>query len=246
MQTETPQTPTGTIALSDLPTAVLEQLLAERKAKENAQKPREQYKTQVAQTLPELIGILTEASDQLTHAKLAVFEKCKALLTLKYAAFGIKKSRSKHSHLEQQTHTFADDEIGSVTIGFRILEHWDDTADTGIDKITGFLQSLSTDGQTGALVELVFKLLRKNQKGNIKASSLVQLQNMVDKFNSPEFTDGVSILEQAFKPIKSSWFIEAYTKNGIGEKAGIPLSIATVEFPADFVFEFGGEPAATE
>ena len=45
--------------------------------------------------------------------------------------------------------------------------------------------------------------------------------------------DGVKIIEAAYKPAKSSTFIEAYYKDEHGKKVSIPLSISSVDMEED-------------
>ena len=44
-----------------------------------------------------------------------------------------------------------------------------------------------------------------------------------------ELKDGVHIIKEAYKPAKSSTFIEAYYKNKQGKKVYLPLSIVNVD-----------------
>lgn len=253
MQTETPpiEQPglqTGMIALADLPLEILEQLVALKKGGQPLPAPiltpRQAYQARMAAAVPEMVALAKDASDYLAKTKRKIFAISKELLILKYQAYGIQKGRSKYID-EQRTHNFSND-TDTVTIGYNIIEGWASEADTGVAKINEFLHSMvKVDPGTGkedekvkALVDFIFDLLRKNKHGNIRVSSLIKLDNMKEKFNSPLFNDGVEILKGAFRPKKTVWFVEASTKNGINETVKIPLSLSAVPFPDDFVFEF--------
>lgn len=242
-------TPPGYIALDELPVEMLQELLAKKQAEAKKNDPVALYHTELNKQLPELMADLKEASDKLAAVKLKVFTVGKHLLELKYKAYGIKPSRSKYLD-EQRSHVFSNS-ADSITIGFNVNEGWTDDVDVGVEKISHFLQNIKTKSllQAGdedqkdadninALVDLVFSLLRRNKNGNINLSAVAKLEDMVSKFNNSEFTDGVNILKASFKPVKTAWFIEASTKNGINGTENIPLSMTAVNFPADFVFEF--------
>lgn len=258
MNQETPnQAPAGYIALADLPNDVLIRIIEERHAKAiqaGVTDPVKLYHAALEERIPEMVALCINASETLARTKLAVFTAAKQLLNMKYAAYGIKSSRSKYLD-EQRQHCFSDSAKNAINIGFNITESWGPDADVGVAKIHEYLQSLLNDipsGLEGAelikakaeaekvqgLVELVFNLLRKNKHGNIKLSSIAKLEGMIDKFNSPLFTEGVKILKESFQPNKSVWFIEATGKNGINKTVAIPLSITAVPFPDDFIFEF--------
>lgn len=227
--TETPAN--DTFKLSDLSEQDLENLLAAKKKQKENQ--RETYKTLVVETVPEVIAKLAEASEMLSHAKMDTFSRFKELLQLKNEVFSVKKDDKP----TQQSHTFSDDK-SSVTIGYRVNEGWDDTAATGIKKVTDFLESLAKDTNSAALVKTVFNLLKQDSKGNLRASRVVELQKLTSTFNNAEFSDGVNIIANAYTPVRSVWFIEATTTNGIGEKVSIPLSMSAVDFPDGFTFDF--------
>ena len=234
---------TGSINLADLPIEILEHLLAHKKAGQPSS-PVQQYQARVDSALPEMMALAKDASDYLREVKVKLFTITKELLTLKYAAYGIQKTRSKYLD-EQRTHTFSNDK-DSISVGYNITEGWGADADIGVAKINEFLHSLiAVDPETGkenpevrALVDLIFGLLRKNKHGNLKYSSLDKLEKMMPEFNNALFNEGVRILKEQFQPKKTVWFVEAATKNGINETIKIPLSMSAVPFPEDFVFEF--------
>lgn len=230
MQTQQ-ATPNDTFRLSDLSEQDLENLLATKKQLKAA--TRDTYKSLVVETVPTVIAKLLAASALLAQAKKETFAPFNELLQLKAEVFDSKKEDKN----TQQSHTFSDDK-SSVTIGYRVNEGWDDTAATGIKKVTDFLGSLAKDTNSAALVKTVFNLLKQDSKGNLRASRVVELQKLTSTFNDTEFADGVNIIANAYTPVRSVWFIEATTTNHIGEKVSIPLSMSAVGFPDGFTFDF--------
>lgn len=193
---------------------------------------RKAYKEIVEQTVPQVIFTLCAASELLSNAKTEVFKYFKNVLNLKAGAYGIKE--------KQQSHTFSCKD-SEITIGYRVNESWDDTANAGIAKVEKYISSLATDDKSATLVKVIFNLLKKDAKGNLKGSRVLELQKLSKELNNEEFTDGVNIISEAYKPLKSVWFVEASLINGDGTKKPIPLSISAVDFLQGFDFSFANE-----
>jgi hypothetical protein len=234
MQTETP-----TIDLSKATPEQLKEALAKLEIKKD--QDRETYKTLVAETVPKAMYRLCAASENLSNAKSETFKFFENILDLKNQVYGLKE--------KQQSHTFSTDKE-EITIGYRVNDGWDDTVTAGIEKVENYISSLATNEETSALVKIVFNLLKKDAKGNLKGSRVLELQKLTKDFNSEEFTDGVAIIADAYKPIRSSWFIEASIIGEDGKKTNVPLSMSSVGFSADYKFDFFSEtipqPDATE
>ena len=208
---------------------LLDEALAEEKnAKVKKNEQREAYKQLVEETVPKAIFKLAYASETLSIAKKETFEFFEDVLTLKNEVYGLKE--------KQRSHTFSG-ENSEITIGYRIIDGWDDTVHAGIQKVNTFITSLGTDAKTAALVGVVMRLLKKDSNGNLKGSRVLELQKTVEEFKNDEFTDGVDIISKAFKPKRSSWFIEACIVED-GKKTPIPLNISSVEFAEGYKFDF--------
>lgn len=192
---------------------------ARKQAKEQRKDDIEAYKVlvdqQVEATIPELYGI----SEQLSKVKDTVFAAFKALLDMKNDVLKITKDG-------QRSHTFTNSEGDKrIELGCYQLDNYDDTANAGIDMIKEWIQSKAKDTETQALVDMVMRLLAKDQKGTLKASRVLQLRNMADKVNDERFTEGVEIIMNAYKPTPSKRFVRASIKDEDGEWISIPLSI---------------------
>ena len=234
MNTETMQEPK---AKSQEPKSITEftaQELKEALAKIEAKKDqdRDSYKALVAETVPKAFFKLCRASEIISDAKTETFKFFEDILDLKNQVYGLKE--------KQQSHTFSTDKE-EIQIGYRINDGWDDTVTAGIEKVNNYISSLATNAETSALVNVVFNLLKKDAKGNLKGSRVLELQKLTKDFNSEEFTDGVAIIAAAYKPVRSSWFIEAAVINVDGSKTNIPLSMSSVGFLSDYKFDFFSE-----
>jgi hypothetical protein len=224
--------------LEDLSEQQLEEMLASKRKKK--EETRDAYKALVDDTVSETCQKLIYVSETLSRVKSDVFERFKEVLSLKEEVFSIRE--------KQRSHTFTTDYY-SITIGYRVNDGWDNTVSSGVAKVNQFIQSLARDDNSAALVETVFNLLKKDVNGNLRASRVIELQKLTTKFSNAEFTDGVNIIMNAYKPIRSCWFIDAFSFNAAGEKVNIPLSISAADFSAGFEFEFfnqmkadGGRP----
>lgn len=199
-------------------------LAAKRAAKE---RDREAYRQIVDDTVDSACLRLQSASTILSEIKSEVFQQFKAVLAMKDEVYQIKEA--------QRSHTFSTDRFG-ITIGYRVIDGWDDTASAGVAKVNAFIGTLARDANSAALVETVFNLLKKDAAGNLRANRVIELRKLTEKFNNAEFTDGVNIIVNAYKPMRSCWFIDAWSIDNTGKKQNIPLSISAVDFPAGFDF----------
>jgi hypothetical protein len=205
-------------------------LKAELQRRDNLKEAdRSAYKELVEQTVPKAVFKLCAASEILSNAKTEAFKFFEDVLKLKAEVYGIKE--------KQMSHTFSDNK-SEITIGYRINDGWDDTVNAGVAKVEKFISSLAKDKETAALVSIVFNLLKKDAKGNLKGSRVLELQKLTKDFNDEEFTDGVNIIADSYKPVKSVWFIEAALINEDGSKTSIPLSMSSVEFSQGYTFNF--------
>lgn len=224
---------TETLIPEELKKFTPEQLKAALAAQnEKKDEDRAAYKDLSAEAAAKAIFKLSIASEVLSNAKTEVFQYFENILKLKAEIYGVKA--------KQQSHTFSFDG-GEITIGYRINDGWDDTVNEGIAKVNNFISSLSKDTETAALVNVVFSLLKKDAKGNLKGSRVLELQKLTKEFNNEDFTDGVEIIAAAYKPRRSVWFIDAALIGEDGTKTPIPLAISSVDFSQGYKFEFYNE-----
>lgn len=217
--------------------AELKAQLAELESKKD--QTRDTYKALVLETVPKAMFQLCKASEIISDAKTNTFRFFEQILDLKNEVYGLKE--------KQMSHTFSTDKE-EIKIGYRINDGWDDTVTAGISKVESYISSLSKDKETAALVSMVFNLLKKDAKGNLKGSRVLELQQIAKDFNNENFNDGVAIIAASYKPMRSSWFIEANLINEDGSKTNVPLSMSSVGFSGNYSFNFFSEelPDAVE
>lgn len=170
---------------------------------------------EINQTIPELVSI----SDELATLKKTIFSNFKTLLDMK-------KNVMKMTKDGQRSHTFtSSDNQYRIELGFYQIDNYKDTVNDGIALVKDYIKSLAATDETKALVDMVLKLLSKDQKGNLKASRVLQLRQIAEQINNDSFTEGVEIIMNSYAPIPSKQFIRAFQKGEDGEWVSIPLSI---------------------
>lgn len=215
--------------------AQLKAALQAQEAQKN--EDRETYKALVLETVPKAMFQLCAASEVISEAKTKTFQFFEQVLDLKNQVYGLKE--------KQQSHTFST-EKEEITIGYRINEGWDDTVTAGISKVEKYIASLSKTPETATMVSMLFTMLKKDSKGNLKGSRVLELQKAAADSKDEEFIDGVAIIAGAYKPVRSSWFIEASLIDEDGSKTNVPLSMSSVGFSADYKFNFFSEKIPTD
>lgn len=233
MSTETLEKPVKTI--NQFTAQELKDALAKIESKKD--QDRESYKALVAETVPKAMFKLCKASEIISDAKTETFKFFEDILDLKNQVYGLKE--------KQMSHTFST-EREEIQIGYRINDGWDDTVTAGIEKVNNYISSLATNAETAALVNVVFNLLKKDAKGNLKGSRVLELQKLTKDFNNEDFTDGVAIIAASYKPVRSSWFIEANLIDEEGNKTNVPLSMSSVDFLSGYKFDFFTEKITSE
>lgn len=200
-------------------------LLAALKAEEEGEKEkRNEYKQLVKETVSRNFKEIKKISESLSEVKKVVFEDFSTILNMKAELYGIREN--------QQSHTFTTDDGLTIIIGHRIIDTFDDTVHTGIAKVRQYIQNVAS-GEKKEVEMMLDLLLKKDKNGNMKANRVLELKKIAEKVNDYDFLDGVKIIEAAYKPAKSSTFIEAYYKDEHGKKVAIPLSISSVDMECD-------------
>lgn len=207
------------------------ELKAALKAKQNkSQEDREAYKEMVNETVPAIVTQIKDLSVLLSEVKRDIYKTFEDILKLKFDIYNVKE--------EQQSHTFTTtDGRLSITIGYNVNDGWDDTVTAGIAKIKEYIQSLVTEGNQETIT-IINHLLKQDDKGNLKSSRVLELSKVADELQNPMFTDGVMIIKKAYCPVRSSFFVKAWEIDNAGNKIYFPLSISSVDFPADFDYSF--------
>ena len=94
-------------------------------------------------------------------------------------------------------------------------------------KVKDYISKLTTNEQP-ELEKLIDLLLKKDKNGNLKASRVLELEAIANENGNETLLEGVKIIKEAYKPSKSSTYVEAYYKDKTGRMISVPLSITSV------------------
>lgn len=191
---------------------------AKKAAAAKAKQDREAYRQLVDETIDAVFPSLEAVSGMLAHRKREVYARFHEVMLLKAEIFeGVADNKSN---------TFTDREgKRRITLGQYEIDGYDDTVNEGIAKVKDFIGSLAKDEDSRLLVSAVMKLLAKDKKGSLKASRVMQLRKMAEDSGSEQFLDGVRIIEEAYRPTVSKFYVKAEKKLDNGEWVSVPLGI---------------------
>jgi hypothetical protein len=174
---------------------------------------------EVEAAVPELIAL----SEQMKAVKDKVFENFRAILEMKAEVMALTRNG-------QRSHTFMN-EAGTMRLilGTNCIDSYDDTAEDGIEMVKEYISGLAKDKETKALVDLVLRLLSKDQQGNLKASRILQLKKLADQSGNERFIEGVDIITEAYRPAMTKSYIRLEVKGKNGGWRTIPLSVTDTD-----------------
>ncbi len=198
---------------------LLEELKKEEKTKSDIEKEkRDEYKKMVGNIVEESFEKITDVSGLLGWVKKEVIENFQTVLDMKSELYGIKES--------QQSHSFtSEDGKKTIRIGYRMMDSFDDTVHTGIEKIRNYIYNLVDGENKQQITAILDTLLKKDKNGNLKASKVIELRKQAEIVTDEGFLEGVKIIEEAYKPVKSRMFVEAWHKDEQGNDVNVPLNI---------------------
>jgi hypothetical protein len=197
---------------------VFRQKQAEAQKKKQQEEDRKTYKKLVDETIDKAFPAVLEISDSLKVCKKHIRDTFRQALDLKAQIFDVKS--------EQRSNTFTHgDGKRRIILGEYELDAWDDTINEGIAKVKKYIGSLAKDTESKMLVNAIMKLLSKDKEGNLRATRVIQLEQMARESGSDTFIDGVRIIKNAHRPTVSKTYIRAECKDENGAWVSIPLGI---------------------
>lgn len=204
---------------------------AEKKKEEQRKAEKKVYKEIAAGLVDDIVGELQRVSDALSLQKRTVFQEFESVISMKQELYGVKTG--------QQSFTFSNEEnTARISIGYRVLDRYDDTANEGIAIVREYLDSLVSDAKSRKLMNFINDLLKRDKNGNLKASRVLDLKKVADDEDSEELKRGVDIIIAAYKPEKSAYYVEAEVRTAHNQWKSVPLSISSADFPVGFEVKF--------
>lgn len=179
---------------------------------------RKAYKDLISEKVDGLFPNLQLVSDQLAITKRQVYDEFDAALKLKADLYDVPEDQNCHTFINKAA-------TRRITLGSCLKDNYDDTVNEGIKKVKEFLSSLAKDADSQMLVKSILKLLSRDQKGNLKPSKVMELRQMAIESGNEVFLDGVQIIEQAYRPMRSKAIVRAEQKDEQGVWVSIPLGM---------------------
>ena len=224
-----------TIDITKLSPEERKAFIAQAKALEKAEKDQRSNDLNALEEIakevvPLSFAKLKEASDNLAVAKENIFRDFTDYLKMKIETIGIKSNQQSH------TITYGDH---SIKLGYRITDGYSDDAGYGLAMVHRFLGTLAKDDNSKKLIGALNRLLQKNAKGDLDSKKVLELRQIADRdYPDTDLQRGVEIIQNNYQAKLSKWFIEAYYTDATGVEKSLPLSITSVNLPADVDLTF--------
>ena len=175
------------------------------------------------EVMDEAVTILEECNRQLKEAKQKVIETFSTLMELR------KEVNGDEGRKEQDSYMFTNSSGAKrIRIGYNMSDNYLDQVEVGIAKVKTYLESLAKDDQSKELIGLVLKLLARDQKGNLKASRVIQLGQLAEKSGNEDFQEGIRIIREAYRPTRSKLYIRCALHNEDTGWNDLALSLSEV------------------
>lgn len=192
-----------------------ERELKAQKAKED----RDAYRALAASVVDEAFPRLKELSEKLSAEKQITYDSFGVVIDTKNEVVGL-------SSPGQRSHSFlSSDGCSRIILGHYQRDGWDDTVEVGIAKVKEYITSLAGDEKTRELVEIILDLLSRDKQGNLQADKVLLLEKYTESIDNENFREGVTIIKESFRPVRTKDFIRAQEKTGMGKWVDIPLGI---------------------
>ena len=195
-----------------------------RKERAEAKKEqRRQLQEMTDSVMADAVAELKRCNEQLVATKKNVMDTFSTLMELR------KEVNEEAGKKEQDTFMFTNSEgTQRIRIGYNMNDNYLDQVEEGIAKVKAYLESLAKDEQSKELIALVLRLLARDQKGNLKASRVIQLGQIAEKSGNEEFQEGMRIIREAYRPTRSKLFIRCSLKEPEKEWVDLGLGIGEV------------------
>lgn len=198
------------------------QAMAEQSRRDEAQRAKEEreaYRSLASTTVDELFPKLEEASTALTGLKREVYDAFARVIETKKEVMGTQAN-------DQRSHSFlSEDGKKRIIVGYYQRDGWDETVEDGIAKVKAYISSLAGDDETRKLVDIILDLLSRDGKGNLKADKVLQLDKYAESIQDVRFSEGVAIIKEAYRPVRTKDFVRAQVKNAMGGWDDLPLGM---------------------
>lgn len=190
---------------------------------ERNREQRKQLQQMTDDVMSEAVEELRSCNEKLADTKKRIIETFSTLMELR------KEVNESEGKKEQDSFMFTNSEgTQRIRIGYNMNDNYLDQVEEGIAKVKEYLQSLAKDETSEELINLVLRLLARDQKGNLKASRVIQLGQIAEKSGNENFIEGIRIIREAYRPTRSRLFVRCSIKEN-SEKGWEDLALSLSE-----------------
>ena len=191
---------------------------------ERNREQRKQLQAMTDDVMEEAVQELQSCNAKLAECKKRIIDTFSTLMELR------KEVNESEGKKEQDSFMFTNSEgTLRIRIGYNMNDNYLDQVEEGIAKVKEYLQSLAKDETSEELINLVLRLLARDQKGNLKASRVIQLGQIAEKSGNENFIEGIRIIREAYRPTRSKLFVRCSIKeNSAKSWEDLALSLSEV------------------
>lgn len=200
-----------TILISAEELAELRAIKAQRDAKTKKENEIQNYKSLVDQVVHESVVTAQNLSESMTQTKNAVIESFRTVIEMKNELFKGQKMLKDGRYSDSFTNSEGTERI---ILGYNTLDNYDDTYTAGVEMVQAYIESLASDDKSRQLADMVTALLRERSKaGQLRAQNVLRLEKMANDSKNETFIEGMRIIRDAYKPIKTKQFLKVQVKD---------------------------------
>ena len=200
----------------------------EEQAKQEAEQKRQEgikeYKSLVDTIIAESVKTATDLSGMMTSRKQSIIDSFRTVIELKEELYKGQKSLRDGRYTDSFTNS---EGTARITLGYQTNDNYDDTYTQGVEMVKEYIESLASDDKSRQLADMVNTLLSERSKmGQLKAQNVLRLEKMAAESGNAQFIDGMKVIRDAYKPIKSKQFIKVEVKDETtNEWVAVPLNM---------------------
>ena len=168
--------------------------------------------------------MLTDLSGMMTSRKQSIIDSFRTVIELKEELYKGQKSLRDGRYTDSFTNS---EGTARITLGYQTNDNYDDTYAQGVEMVKEYIESLASDDKSRQLADMVNTLLSERSKmGQLKAQNVLRLEKMAAESGNAQFIDGMKVIRDAYKPIKSKQFIKVEVKDETtNEWVAVPLNM---------------------
>lgn len=213
-----------TVQMTDAEWQDYQKLLKEKEERERAERQKQErntYRRLSEEAVDEIFPEIKRLNEQMRQMKETVMERFRTILKMRNESFETESKQGQYSFVNKECNR-------RIILGRYKKYMHDTTAEAGISKVKGYLETLGTDSETQKLVRIILELLSENDEGDLEPEKILQLDRYAEEFDSPEFSEGVKILKESLIFDWTKYFFRAEEKDADGAWKSIPLSMINV------------------